>query len=329
MPSYGKFLKEILSNKKKLEDNETVTLTAECIAIIQNNMPPKLKDPSSFSIPCVIGKFIIDKALCDLGAKVSLMPLSICERLKTGEVRPTRMYLQLAGRFVKFLVGMLENIPIRIGQFYIPTEFIIMDIKADSNIPIILGRPFLATTRFIINVKKGKLENIPFQVGEGKVKFILSQFLNAPTIEDLCCFLDVIDECIKEMEMEQSKYTEVQNIPPTRISKEENWRDPYVDGNLRECLALTPNHIPCPKKHDVELKILPKDLRYEFLDTELKRPVIVNADLGHIETDKLLHVLRKYPTDIGNNILDLKGISPYICMHRIMLEEGCKTSREH
>jgi hypothetical protein len=114
MPSYAKFLKEILSNKKKIEDNETVTLTAECSAIIQNNMPLKLKDPGSFSIPCVIGKFVIDKALCDLGASISLMPLSICERLKMGELRPTRMPVQLADRSIKFLVGMLENVLVRI-----------------------------------------------------------------------------------------------------------------------------------------------------------------------------------------------------------------------
>ncbi|XP_058744376.1 uncharacterized protein LOC131616994 [Vicia villosa] len=96
MPSYAKFLKEILSNKKKLEDNETITLTAECSAIIQNKMPPKLKDPGSFSIPCNIGKFVIDKALCDLGASISLMPLSICEKLNMGDLRPTKMSVQLA-----------------------------------------------------------------------------------------------------------------------------------------------------------------------------------------------------------------------------------------
>ncbi|XP_050896354.1 uncharacterized protein LOC127103110 [Lathyrus oleraceus] len=101
MPSYSKFLKEILSNKKNLEDDEIVMLTAECSAIIQKNMPPKLKDPGSFSIPYVIGKFIIDKALCDLGANVSLMPLSICKKLNLGELRPIKMYLQLADRSVK------------------------------------------------------------------------------------------------------------------------------------------------------------------------------------------------------------------------------------
>ncbi|XP_058788432.1 uncharacterized protein LOC131662618, partial [Vicia villosa] len=162
-------------------DNETITLTAECSAIIQNNMPPKLKDPGSFSIPCVIGKTIIEKALCDLGASVSLMPLSTCKKLNLGELKATRMSLQLADRSVKYPVGMLENIPVRVGQFYIPTDFIIMDIQEDSNIPIILGRPFLATAGAIIDVKRGKLT---FEVGEEKIEFILSQFLKAPSIID-------------------------------------------------------------------------------------------------------------------------------------------------
>ncbi|XP_050893582.1 uncharacterized protein LOC127100431 [Lathyrus oleraceus] len=139
MPSYAKFLKEILSNKKKLEDDETFMLTAECSAIIQNNMPLKLKDPNSFSIPCVIGNFIIDIDLCDLGS-----------------------------------MGMLENVYVRIEQFYIPIDFVIMDIKEDSHIPIILGRPFLATVGAIINVKKGRLT---FKVEEEKVEFLLAKFL--------------------------------------------------------------------------------------------------------------------------------------------------------
>ncbi|XP_050915724.1 uncharacterized protein LOC127130801 [Lathyrus oleraceus] len=130
-----------------------MTLNAECSVIIQNNMPLKLKDPDSFSIPYVIGKFVIDITLCDLGASVSLMPLSICKRLKLGELRPTRMSLQLSDHSVKYPIGMLENIPVQVGQFFIPTDFIIVDIKEDSNIPIILGRPFLATVGAIIDVK--------------------------------------------------------------------------------------------------------------------------------------------------------------------------------
>ncbi|XP_050889481.1 uncharacterized protein LOC127094731 [Lathyrus oleraceus] len=240
MPSYAKFLKEILSNKKNPEDNETVMLTAECSAIIQNNVPPKVKDPGSFSIPCVIRKFIIDKALCDLGSNFSLMLLSTCKKLNLGELRPAKMSLQLAHRYVKFPIGILENILVRICQFYIPNDLVIMDIKEDSHITIILGRPFLAIAGAIIDVKKGKLT---FKVGEEKIEFILAQFLQAPAIEDSCCLLDVIDECVKEMERGPSKYIEVLKIPAPPIFEDDNWHEPHVDDSLRECLALTPNPI--------------------------------------------------------------------------------------
>ncbi|XP_020262292.1 uncharacterized protein LOC109838247 [Asparagus officinalis] len=93
MPSYAKFLKEILSNKRKLEEYETVALTEECSAIIQNKLPPKLKDPGSFSIPCVIGNVSINRALCDLGASVSLMPMSIYKKLGIGDLKPTTISL--------------------------------------------------------------------------------------------------------------------------------------------------------------------------------------------------------------------------------------------
>ena len=77
MPSYVKFLKEILKNKRKLEDFETVKLNEECSAILLNKLPQKLKDPGSFTISCTIGSINFDNALCDLGASINLMPLSI------------------------------------------------------------------------------------------------------------------------------------------------------------------------------------------------------------------------------------------------------------
>ena len=151
----------------------------------------------------------------------------------------------------------------------------------------------------------------------------------APAIDDSCCFLHIIHKCMKELEKQKTTYSKVVKLHIPPILEDDNWCPEYQDENMSEFLALTPDPIPCPKKPVVELKTLPKDLRYEFLDTELERPVIVNVNLGQIETEKLLHVLRKYPTALGYNILDLKGIIPSICMHRIMLEEDCKTSREH
>ena len=81
MPSYVKFMKDILSRKRRLSDFETVNLTEECNAILQRKLPHKLKDPDSFTIPGKIGNSIFERALCDLGASINLMPLSIFRRL--------------------------------------------------------------------------------------------------------------------------------------------------------------------------------------------------------------------------------------------------------
>ena len=84
MPSYVKFMKEILSNKGRLSYFETVNLTEECNAILQRKLLQKLKDPGSFTIPGTIGNYIFEKDLCDLGASINLMPLSIFRRLRLG-----------------------------------------------------------------------------------------------------------------------------------------------------------------------------------------------------------------------------------------------------
>ncbi|PNX82945.1 hypothetical protein L195_g038982, partial [Trifolium pratense] len=311
MPTYSKFLKEILSNKRKLDEDSTVALTEEYSAIFQNKMPPKLKDPRSFSIPCVIGNYVIDKALCDLGASVSLMPLSISKKLNLSDLKPTRMSLQLADRSVKYPVGILENIPVRISQLYILTDFVVMDTTEDSCIPILLGRPFLATACAIIDIKRGKLT---LEVGKEKIKFILSKFMQ---IEDTCYAIDIIDECVKEIEKELPQEAEILKHPIDE------------DDSLKEDPPLVPSLTPEPKQPSLELKPLPKNLRYEYLDKDMSRPVIVNVDLNPIETEKLLDVLRKYPAALGYNISDLKGISPSVCMHRILLEDDAKASREH
>ncbi|XP_057994983.1 uncharacterized protein LOC110660141 [Hevea brasiliensis] len=186
MPSYAKFLKDILSKKRKLEDYETVALIEECSTILQNKLPPKLKDPESFSIPCLIGNMNIDKALCDLGASVSLMLLSICKKLDVGELKPTTISLQLADQSMKYPVGILENIPIKVGKFFIPVDFVVLEMEEDVQIPIILGKPFLATAGAIIDVKNGQLN---LKVGDEKVEFSLFSTMKYK-LEPNECFKD-------------------------------------------------------------------------------------------------------------------------------------------
>ena len=194
MPSYAKFLKEILSNKRKIEDNETIALTRECSAIIQNKLPPKLKDPGSFSIPCVIGNETIERAMCDLGASVSLIPLSLFKRFGLGELKPTKMTLQLADRSIIYPAGILEDIPVKVGGIYIPADFVVMEMEEDFQVPILLGRPFLATAGAIIDVKHGKLT---FNVGEEKVEFEIANLMKSPSIQDSCYMIDIVDHCVK------------------------------------------------------------------------------------------------------------------------------------
>ncbi|XP_027338012.1 uncharacterized protein LOC113851933 [Abrus precatorius] len=95
MPSYAKFMKELVSKKRKLEHDKTMPLTKECSAILKRKLPQKLKDPGSFGIPCEIGKCSVGRALCDLGASINLMPLAIMKKLGIEEVKPTNITLQL------------------------------------------------------------------------------------------------------------------------------------------------------------------------------------------------------------------------------------------
>ncbi|XP_016192312.1 uncharacterized protein LOC107633188 [Arachis ipaensis] len=101
MPLYEKFLKELINKKRSWNVKETVILTQECSAIIQRGLPPKLKDPGSFILSCTIGNRTLDKALCDLGSSINLMPFSLMKWLAIEKLRPTRMSLQMADRSLK------------------------------------------------------------------------------------------------------------------------------------------------------------------------------------------------------------------------------------
>ena len=100
MPNYAKFLKDILRKKKKISEEGIVSLTATCSAIIQKNLPAKMKDPGSFTIPCSIRKYEFKEALCDSGASINLMPLSMVQRLSLGKLTPTTIALQMADKFM-------------------------------------------------------------------------------------------------------------------------------------------------------------------------------------------------------------------------------------
>ncbi|XP_019242523.1 PREDICTED: uncharacterized protein LOC109222651, partial [Nicotiana attenuata] len=146
-----------MANKRRLTEFETVALTEECSSRIQGMLPQKLKDPGSFTIQISIGKTVIGRALCDLGASINLMPLSVFRQLGLGEPRPTTVILQLADRSLAHPEGVIEDVLVQVGSFIFPADFIILDYEPDQEVPFILGRPFLATGRAIIDVCEGRM----------------------------------------------------------------------------------------------------------------------------------------------------------------------------
>ncbi|KAL5542129.1 hypothetical protein UlMin_009839 [Ulmus minor] len=195
MPNYVKFMKDMLMKKRKFGEFEIVALTRECSAALQSKLPPKLQDPGSFTIPCSIGGQYCGKALCDLGASINLMPMSIFKTLGIGEARPTTVSLQLADRSIAQPEGKIEDVLVKVDKFIFPVDFIILDFEADMEVPIILGRPFLATGRALIDVHNGELT---MRVQDEKVTFNVFQAMKFPNEVEECSALSLVDSLVSE-----------------------------------------------------------------------------------------------------------------------------------
>jgi len=157
MPSYIKYMKELLTRKSSLKGGQTIVMNKEYSALIQPELPMKRKDLGSFHIPCTIGETMFDKALCDLGASINLMPLSLMKRLQINEIIPTDVVIRLADKTQKQAVGVVENVLVKVGKYFFPIDFVILDMEESHTHPIILGRPFLATARALIDIERGDL----------------------------------------------------------------------------------------------------------------------------------------------------------------------------
>ncbi|XP_019265218.1 PREDICTED: uncharacterized protein LOC109242810 [Nicotiana attenuata] len=155
IPAYAKFLKEILSNKRKVEETSVVKLTEHCSVILQNKLPQKCGDPKSFTIPCSLGITKFEKSLCDSGASINLMPLSIYKKLEReiGEIRSILVSLQLAAQTRIIPEGIVEDMLVRVEKFVFSVDFIVVNMEDYREVPLILGRPFLATGRVILDIQ--------------------------------------------------------------------------------------------------------------------------------------------------------------------------------
>ncbi|KAA3456838.1 Transposon Ty3-I Gag-Pol polyprotein [Gossypium australe] len=307
MPKYAKFLKEILTNKRKLEEISTVELNEECSAILQNKLPTKLKDPGSFTIPCLIGSLNIKKALADLGASINLMPYKMFKQLDLGEPKPTRMSIQLADRSIKYPKGVIEDILVKIDKFIFPVDFVVLDMDEDINVPLILGRPFLATARAVIDVGNGKLA---LRIGDEEIIFqIYDAMRYSREQDDACYFVDTTNHIIQNS-LQEILHNDTMELCLTQDEVEEDETD--------ELNTFSPRQI---QKESIKL---PKHLEYAFLGEDSVLPVIISLELKPKEKEELIQVLRKRKRAIAWKISDIKGISPSFCTHKILMEEEYK-----
>ena len=333
VPTYAKFLKDLCTVKKSLNVNKKAFLTEQVSAIIENKTPVKYKDPGCPTISMNIGGISVEKALLDLGASVNLLPYSMYKRLGLGELKPTSITLSLADRSIKIPKGTIEDVLIQVDRFYYPVDFVVLDTEpvavGPNHIPIILGRPFLATSNAIINCRNGIM-----QLTFGNMTLELNIFhlgkrhmhLEGDDFEEVCILETILEE--------QAKKQQVQDILTSELSEccveqHEHQEVSLMQGYWRrriEILPLLTGKEPT-EPQQLELKPLPADLKYAFLEANEHCPVVISSLLTTAQEHNLLHFLKRNKRALGWKISDLKGINLSICTHHIYLEEESKAVR--
>ena len=247
----------------------------------------------------------------------------------------------MADRFMARLEGVLEDVLVKVGKFIFPVDFVIMKMEEDTQVPIFLGRPFLETGATLIDVQKSELT---LRVGDEEVHFNLNNSLEQHDVDaEICIVVEksilISDEMNSDCNLHHSineiefNFQYLESIDYELLPS--SWH------NIEAVLSLNENnqeHVCSREQKAVEqetsvegliLKELPSHFKYAFLEPEKGKSVIILATLTEIEEQKLLQILRKYKEAIAWSIEDLKGISPSICMHKILLNDDAKTSIEH
>ncbi|KAM0981427.1 hypothetical protein ACFX2A_014761 [Malus domestica] len=346
VPRYAKFLKELCTTRRRISNKEVVQVSENVSAVLQRKLPPKCKDPGSFTIPCVIGNTKFEHAMLDLGASINVMPYSIYASMNLGELKNDGVIIQLADRSNAYPKGVLEDVLVQVDNLIFPADFYVLEMEDSPNVtplPILLGRPFMKTARTKIDVFKGTL-TMEFD-GE-IINFNISEAMKFPIDDHSCFSIDILDELAQDyldmLEDDPLETTIAQGLgmkPNLAVPKEEHAELVAALESLPQHRGKPSNPIPIPVSTNtllpsviqapvLELKPLPDHLKYVFLGDEETLPVIVSSSLTALEEEKLIRVLKEHKTAIGWTLADIKGISLTTCMHRIFLEEGAKPTRE-
>ncbi|CAM8937090.1 unnamed protein product [Rhodiola kirilowii] len=202
IPRYAKFLKELCINRRKSTRNDQELMSRNVSAAIQRKMPPKCGDPGTYTIPCTIGNIRIENCMLDLGASINVLPFSIYSCLKIGPLKPTGLTIQLADRSCKQPEGKIEDVLVQVGKLVFPADFYVLKMEnggPTDHAPILLGRPFLKTSKMKIDCGSGMLS---MEV-EGEVfSFDIFQAMKYPMEFEEVHALDALDDLVQEIQLE-------------------------------------------------------------------------------------------------------------------------------
>ncbi|GJU42747.1 reverse transcriptase domain-containing protein [Tanacetum coccineum] len=300
MPKFASMFKSLLNNKEKLFDLAKTPANENCSAVILKKFPKKLGDLDKFLIPCDFLEIVECLALADLGASINLMPLSIWKKLSLPELTPTQMILELADRSTTSPSGIAEDVFVKVGKFHFPANFVVVDYVVDPRVPLILKRPFLRTTRALIDVYGEELtlriddKTITFKVGQtSRYSYNDVESVNR---------IDVIDISCEEYAQEVLGFL-----------------DSSTSGNPTLSLDL----ILSTSSSSLTL------FEGAFLEGTDKLPVIISKELKDEEKAALLKVLKLHKRAIAWKISDIKGIDPHFCTHKILMEYDFKLVVQH
>ncbi|CAA0809123.1 Unknown protein, partial [Striga hermonthica] len=281
MPSYGKFFNDLVTKKRKFEDGEKVVVY-EAASAMQHDLPKKERDSGGFIIQIALGNGKVASGMVDLRAEINLMPFSIFQRLGLGDLRPTRMCLQLADRSIRYPKGVVEDVFVKVGKLIIPVDFIVLDVgdvhENGKDHTILLGRPFMATINTLIDVKNGTLNMTV--LGES-VSISVQWAMSSSSVNFIeeCAFIDIADPFVDEM-----VFQEFEDVLLPAFEEEE---EPIV-----ELFEVGEGHTRA--ETTLELKELPKHFKYVFLDDAHQKPVIIFAELDSEEEEELIRMCIDY-----------------------------------
>ncbi|RYQ91443.1 hypothetical protein Ahy_B09g097313 [Arachis hypogaea] len=317
---YAKFLKDLCTQKGRIGEFETLSLGSS-ISSLMEPIPKKCGDPGPCLVSCCIGGCTFHDCMCDLGDCVSIMPLSIFVRLNLAPLKKSAAKFALADKSVITVMGIAEDVLVAIKDLVFPVDFYILEMPPTeyrSSSSILLGRPFLKTSKFKLDAFIGTYS---FEIGDKTIKFNLEEAMKHPPEEHSVLRCDVIDEVVAKVRKED--YNKLCYPIVEETDDQEDEQEKVIENELHELDEKEPQI-----EAKSEMKPLPSHLKYAFLEDNQKFPVTIASELSSEEEGKLLDVLRKYKKAIGWSLADIVGIDPRKCMHRIFLQEGARPVRQ-